>query len=133
MSERESRGLFSKPTLGGWLTMLNAVGWVAFVAIARFGQIPDFIAMTFVVVFGLPLGCLCLMPGVGASFGRIPSVIAFGCNSFIWGYTIAAMYSAFRGSPKPKRANKRELTVCVECGEKYHAETEQVCPVCGEA
>lgn len=93
-----------KPTTGGWLTILNCVGWVMIAAVPiRWWHYPDAsycVLISLWFVLSLPVAWLVFIPGGGFRSDRagiVATCCLIGFNSFFWGYGLAVLLRQFRG------------------------------------
>jgi hypothetical protein len=90
-----------KISLGGILSVANAVGWlVVFIA-------PDYVFIRFIALaLSVPLAMIIVPPVMdGPPYGGIPGCLLIGVNSFVWGYGVSLIWSngVRRGSLRSKR------------------------------
>ena len=85
---------FSKPTLGGWLTIANGVAWILILVLPELVGNPNVFALF--IPIGLLLSfpfvwCWCLFPSLGGPTiaDVVEIAIVFGLNSIAWGYGVA--------------------------------------------
>jgi hypothetical protein len=93
--------VWGRPSLGGWLSLVNLVFWVALFLALRLtsnswaGKEPEWLeALIPVGIFmSLPFACVFLGPGHGSGGDpmneAIGMAIVIGLNAFAWGYGLA--------------------------------------------
>lgn len=89
-----------KPTAGGWLTMLNCVGWLILAAAPTIWwrwYCPSLHGVW--LALSLPVAWICFTPPMGFRWnhaGIVATCCVIGFNSFLWGYGLAALLRGFR-------------------------------------
>lgn len=98
-----------KLTTGGWLSILNGVGWLILVAVSKTGAWKSsfylvlFMSMT---VLSLPVAWIPLLPGMlpWDARGIVVTSCVIGLNSFLWGYGLAAILRSMTRRRHPPSA-----------------------------
>jgi hypothetical protein len=100
----------AQPSLGGRLTIANAVAVLVLILAARFLNTPDLEWVWIVAIFALtlPFGWLALLPeghGPTQYWHVVWPCLVVGANSFAWGYGLAAIlkwwFPSLRTKTKP--------------------------------
>lgn len=105
----ESRNRWFRPTLGGWLTLTNAVAWLLLIAFGE--KIGDAIgpdAVLFVLLpFTIPLATCMILPSTGPGIADshasvVAACLIIGANCFVWGYGIEGIVNLIRRRNRPR-------------------------------
>jgi hypothetical protein len=91
------RKLCESPTLGGWLSIFNCIFWLGLTVIYRLGFdvatiLGERVFVYSMFVMSLPVAWVFFLPSLGgAAVERAIALVMLGCNSFLWGYSVAAL------------------------------------------
>jgi hypothetical protein len=100
-----------KPTLGGWLTMLNCIGWLILATLpSNWWRWPYPALHSCWLALSLPVAWICFTPTMGFRrdhVGIAATCCVVGFNSFLWGYGLAAL---LRRLPLSGRTNNGSST-----------------------
>ncbi len=89
-----------RPDLGGVLSIVNGLSWVALVVLALNGAISSEIFISAGMVLSLPIALPFVLPTVGHhhSDGDVVSIcIIIGVNTLAWGYGLAWLWQVVCG------------------------------------
>ena len=122
-----------KPTMGGYLTMLNGVLLVVAISMSQHQLLPDVFFVLFILLI-MPLGLPYLLPSFGGSDRNLCDLILLstiiGLNSIIWGYSISWLIHWPKRRRQRREGYRRKLGLCQKCGYDLRASKDR-CPECG--